>query len=480
MKVGVLGVNHQTAPVAVREKLAFDRDAARALLAELRRRFGAAVEAVLVSTCNRTELYLVRPSDSALDADAARVFLANQARVEPDVVSGVTIYREQQAAVRHLFRVCGGLDSMVVGEPHILGQVRRAYESSSEAGHAGPMTHLLFQRALSGAKTARRTTNLDAGRPSIASIASDLSARIFDRLDDHVVVGLGAGEAAKALLAGLARQRPKRLWVVNRTLDRAAALADQLSLDPNTGGARHLDDLETLLVEADIVACGTASPDPVITAKALRTAMRKRRGRPLLLLDVALPRDVEPEAARVANVYLYGLDELQEIAQAQAQGRHDEVRAAHHLLLASADACWRDLGSRQMGRLIRTLRSQLHELGKQEATRTAQRLAAERATNLDGVAIDPAAAEPILEDHARRLVNKILHPVMERLHREADDAPMAFYSAALRRLFDLPDEDGPDQDARPRDESTAAEHPADDAPVGDADPAGHPAAADPR
>ncbi|MEM7682118.1 MAG: glutamyl-tRNA reductase [Planctomycetota bacterium] len=436
MKVGVLGVSHQTAPVAVREKLAFDADTARRTRQALRHRYGQDVECVLISTCNRTELYFVRPSDSPLDGDAARVFLSNQAGVEPDVVAGVTIYREQQAAVRHLFRVCGGLDSMVVGEPHILGQVRRAYEAAAQDGDVGPLTHLLFQRALSRAKATRTSTRLDAGRPSVASIAADLSAQLFDRLNDHVVVGLGAGEATKAVLAGLTRREPKRVWVVNRTLDRAAQLADTLRLGPSAGGARHLDDLDALLLEADILACGTGSPDPILTEKALRAAMKKRRGRPLLILDLGLPRDVEPAAGRVANVYLYGLDELQAVAEAQGRGQRDEVRVAHQELLASADACWRDLGARQVGQLIRTLRNQLHDLGKEEAARTAQRLHS-------AGGLDPASAEPLLEEHARRLVNKILHPVMQRLHHEADDAPLSFYSAALRRLFDLPDEDRP-------------------------------------
>ncbi|MEM6394362.1 MAG: glutamyl-tRNA reductase [Planctomycetota bacterium] len=511
MRVVMLGVNHRTADVAAREKLVLGpgEDGGEAVCrVKLREAFPWA-ELVVVNTCNRTELYVARPADRGPSADALRGLLAEVTGVDTSTVSAVTLWREQEPAVHHLMRVCCGLDSMLLGETQVLGQVKRAYATADAAGTVGPVLHRVFQRAIGAGKRVRAEAGLEKGRRSVASAAMDLTRGVFTGLRGKTVVGLGAGELTKGMLRAAVREGAGRqggaVWVMNRSAERGLATADELGLfgrglptDPIrdllrqkhkgkevTGGARSWDDLEGLLVEADVLACGTSAGEPVVTKRLMRRLMGKRRGRPLVVLDVAMPRDVEPAVGGLANVYLYDLDDLQELVEAGHEGRSSAAELAERRVGELAASCVAELQHRDLGRLIKQLRVKLSEMGEAETERTLRKLRAawpEKASDGEltrlaesvdggGVAVDERVVgldgvmEALLAEHTHRLINKMLHlPVtqMKRPGHTVADAflpdsdapreegqvpnepspPLGFYAAALRRLFELEDEPG--------------------------------------
>lgn len=430
MRLLLLSVNHRTAPVELRERLALATADSAATLADLRARFGDC-ECVVVSTCNRLEIYVARPSHAPPTAQDLRQFLADRSGTPVETVTAASIQREGEPAVQHLFRVSTGLDSMVLGEPQVLGQVKRAYEAAAASGAVGPVLHRVFQSSVAAAKRLRSETGIGAGRMSIASVAVDFARRVFDNFADKTVVGIGAGEMAKVTLRHLLDLNLGRLWVVNRSVERAAALADQLRITSHTGGPRAWDDLDVLLVEADVILTSTASPEPILTVDRFKPLIRKRRNRPLLIVDITLPRDVEPGVGSLSNVYLYNLDDLQEVVQASVSTRRVEVDRCEAYIAQSAAACLRQVQSRDVGRLIRQLRHRLHDIGDIERERTIRKL--------ESVGIDEA--EAVLNEHTQRVINKILHLPLSQLDAQGDEAPLAFYAAALRRLFKLEEQD---------------------------------------
>ena len=437
MRVVLLGINHRTAPVAVREQLSISGDAVAATLAALRDRFADA-ECVLLSTCNRTELY-VATAEQPPEIEALRAFLADRCGVEPAVVAGSTVHQDGEHAVRHLFRVCAGLDSMVLGEPQILGQVKRAYETAAACGAVGPLLHRVFQAALSAAKRIRTTSGLSVGRVSVASVAVDFARQIFEDFSNKTVVGVGAGEMAKVTLRHLLKLAPGHLWLVNRSLERASALADRLQIAPPFGGPRAWDELDDLLVEADIVLTSTGAREPILAADRFRPLLRRRRNRPLFFLDIAVPRDIDPAIGGFSNVYLYNIDDLQRVVSANLGQRHEEVERCEDELAAAAAACVRQVETRDLGQLIRQLRDQLHDIGEAEQQRTLRKLGAVTR----GAGADADAVSDLISEHTNRVINKILHLPLSQLDHKDPDAPLALYADALRRLFKLPDEAEP-------------------------------------
>lgn len=433
MRLLMLGFNHRTAPLELREALAFDNDRAAQAIRAIRERYSSS-ECTLLSTCNRTELYIARPIHDPPTIDALRSFVAEQTGVEPQTVQSASIHREQEQAAGHLFRVSAGLDSMVLGEPQILGQVKRAYELAHDQGAVGPVLHRLFQGAITAAKQARNQTGIDQGRTSVSSVAVAFARNIFDHFSDKTVLAIGAGEMVKAALASLRREEPGRLLVVNRTHQRAVELAQSLGLTGDQHGARAWEDLDQLMVEADIVVSCTGSTEPIITADRFRPLNKKRRGRPLFMLDLAMPRDVDPAVGSLRNVYLYNLDDLQQAVKATESDRAELVARCEAILNEHVERCMGEIRHRDVGRLVKQLRERLHDIAKQEHDRTARKLAA-----LNGTTTDEALRE-LLEQHNHRLVNKILHLPLSQLDRRDPDASLGFYAAALRRLFDLHDE----------------------------------------
>lgn len=430
MRVMMLGVNHRTAPIQLRERLALEGEPLDRLMQWFRQMYPT-VELVVLSTCNRTELYLARASHEPPTADDLRSLLQQVCGVDTAELVASTLVRENEQAAAHLFRVASGLDSMVLGEPQVLGQVKRAYEHAAAARTLGPALHRMFQQAIAVAKDVRTRTGIGEGRVSIGSVAVDFARQIFDRFDDKTIVGIGAGDMAKLALKHLHALQPARLWLVNRSPDRAQLLADRLGLAPPHGGVRPLDALNELLIEADIVLTSTASPLAIITVERFGSLLRKRRGRPLFIIDIAVPRDVEPAVGSLSNVYLYNIDDLQAVVGKTHENRGSQVQQAQQLLTEAVRACMSEIQNRDIGQLIRALRDRLHEVGQAEQARTLRKLAALPAGQVH------ADAAQLVEEHTHRLINKILHMPLSQLDSRKPDAPLGFYAAALRRLFDL-------------------------------------------
>ncbi len=480
MRLLLLSITHRTAPLALRERLALAGDSLHNALLTLRSRYPRA-ETVILSTCNRTELYVARPSHEPPTHDELRIALAQACGVDESDLAAAAVHHEAELAVTHLLRVATGIDSMVIGEPQILGQVRKAYETAVTQQTVGPVLHKVFQHALATAKAARTQTGIGDGRLSVGSAAVDFAKQIFERFDDKTVVAIGAGEMAKLTLTHLIALQPRRLWIANRSPDRAAALADRLRLQQRQiqGGPRSLSDLNELLVEADIVLTGTGSTEPIITAKAVKSQLKQRGYRPLFIIDIALPRDVEQAVGSLSNVYLYNLDDLQRVVQQTLTDRSAEVQRCEEMLATAARECLALVQHRDAGHTIRQLRQKLHDIGDAEAQRTIRKLS----TTL--TAEQAQQAQQLIDEHTRRLINKILHLPLSHIDpkappgsgpgNSAGNSPgnvAGMHITALRRLFDLGDESdkpGPSHDqshsphdAQPHDEQNVAPQPSTD------------------
>ena len=323
MTLLAIGLNHQTAPVELRERVAFADHSLPAALAALRG-LETVREVVLLSTCNRTELYAVAEDDGrALDT-----WLASHPGDARHEDLGAYLYRHEGAeAVRHLFRVATGLDSLVLGEPQILGQVKQAWAAARSAGSLGGQLDRLFQQAFVAAKRARTDTRIGVNPVSVASTAVRLAEASFSRLEDAVVLLVGAGETIELVARHLSQSKVKRLLVANRTLAHAQDLASR-----HGGVALPLEELQRHLAEADIVFSATASREPVISHGQVAAALAQRRHRPMLLLDLAVPRDIEPAVARLKDAFLYTIDDLERAVEENRRGRREAADAAETIV----------------------------------------------------------------------------------------------------------------------------------------------------
>ncbi len=422
MALLALGLNHQTAPIALREKVAFAEEALPDALASLRAVAGVH-EAALLSTCNRTELY-------------ARI----EPQAEPDVVRwlakhhelGVTdldayLYRHTDAAaVRHLFRVATGLDSLILGEPQILGQVKHAWQTARGAHALKTGLDRLFQHCFAVAKRVRTDTRIGAHPVSVAYAAVRLAQQVFARLDQATVLLVGAGETIELAARHLLDAKAKRILVANRTLEHAQQLAHRFG-----GVALPMEDLERHLAEADIVICATASREHVLSRRAVERAVHMRRHAPMFLLDLAVPRDIEPETATLDDVYLYTVDDLEQVIGENRRSRQQAAGEAETLIDLQVEqfmAWWR--GSTRQDTL-KNLRA------RSEATRDALLM---RAKEQLAAGRDP---HHVLDQLAHGLTNKLLHAPTAGLRRAAHDGDAQLLSAAAR-LFDSASDDNSD------------------------------------
>ncbi len=315
MEILCLGLSHHTAPIELREKFAIPDGEVGAAAAQLRGTPGVS-EAVIVSTCNRVEFY-VAAEQAAAGLAAVREFVtARFAAVE----SGAFFEHATAAGVRHLFRVVSGLESMVLGETEILGQVKKAYAAATEGGATAKHLNKLFQRAFNVAKDVRTNTNITRGAVSVGSAAVDLAEKIFGKLAHCKVMILGAGETSELTAGALQARGVKSIFVANRNYDRAAALAQKMS-----GAAVHFDQWQQHFSDVDILIGSTAAPHHVLTAAQLAPMMRTRRDRPLFCIDLAVPRDIEPAVNDLEGVYLYDIDSLQAMADHSMNVRRQEV-----------------------------------------------------------------------------------------------------------------------------------------------------------
>ena len=323
MTTFVAGISFKTAPVEVREKLATAPSRLGCVACKLKID-GALSEVVLLSTCNRVEIYGVAHNNRRLDA-----LLNVLTQGQLDVSEHVYVH-EDEDAIEHLFSVVSGLDSMVLGETEIAGQVKQAYQAAHAAGLTGRVTNCLFQKALQTAKAIRTRTQVGRGATSVGSVAVQLADRIFDaKLGEKTVMIIGAGKMGEACLRHLAKKSARSVIVSNRSIERAAELAKEFG-----GRAVRLDDCKSALIEADIVVSSTGSPQTVLSRADVQEAMQQRRHRPLFLIDIAVPRDIDPEVHGLENVYLYNIDALQNIVCENARLREQELSTCRAIVEA--------------------------------------------------------------------------------------------------------------------------------------------------
>jgi glutamyl-tRNA reductase len=419
MSVFTLGLNHTTAPLDLRGRLAFAPEQLAPVLRALRSRLQAAMpEAALVSTCNRTELYISAPAARVPElARPAMDFLAGHAGISASDLQHHTYLREDREAARHAFRVASGLDSMVLGEPQILGQMKQAVREADAAGTLGTTLHQLFQRSFSVAKEVRTSTEIGAHSVSMAAAAVRLAAEIFEDLRKIRVLFLGAGEMIELVATHFAAREPRAMAVANRTLERGQTLASRYG-----GEAMRLGDLPSRLHEFDAVVSCTASTLPIIGLGAVESALKARRRRPIFMVDLAVPRDIEPEVGKLSDVYLYTVDDLSVVVQTAGEKRHAAVERAEAIVDTGVQSFTHWLDQRAAVPLIQALNRQADDWRALEIARARKLLA--KGEDIDAV----------LEALSRGLTHKMLHGTMAELH-SADGSQREALAATVSRLF---------------------------------------------
>jgi glutamyl-tRNA reductase len=418
VSVFALGLNHTTAPLDLRGRFAFAPEHLGPALRSFSERLPRALpEAALVSTCNRTELYVAAGIDAPALLAPTLGWLAERGGVAPEQLEAHTYVRRDRDAARHAFRVAAGLDSMVLGEPQILGQMKQAARLADEAGTLGTTLHQLFQRSFSVAKEVRTSTEIGAHSISMAAAAVRLAGELFEDLREIHVLFVGAGEMVELVATHFAARSPRSMTVANRTLERGERLAARFGAH-----AIRLADLPARLHEYDAVVSCTASSLPIIGLGAVERALRQRRRRPVFMVDLAVPRDIEPEVARLDDAYLYTVDDLSALVQTAGEKRQAAVRQAEAIIDAGVQSFSHWLDQRAAVPLIQALNRQADDWRAIELARARRMLARGE------------PAEAALEALARGLASKMLHGTLAELHA-ADGEERARLAAMVSRLF---------------------------------------------
>ena len=421
-----LGVSHKTAPLELRERLSLTEGRAVSALRELTAAAGIH-EAAAISTCNRTELYLI-VSDPVEAESTALGVLSRQAEIRPTELLGhLYSYRSSEAA-RHLLRVTAGLDSMIVGEAEIQGQVKRAYELALVEGATGPILNRLFRGALTSGGRVREETAIAEKGVSIPSVAVELARRALGNLSERRVLVIGAGDTAELVAKALVARGVRTVFVANRHYDRAIGLAQRFD-----GVAVRFDELPGELEAADIVVSATNSPHHIVERDGLEQVMETRSGRPLLLVDIAVPRDIEPECREIAGVSVYDIDDVQQIVERNASGREAEARGAERIIEAELDRFERWLASLEVVPTIAALRGRGEEV--------VRRVLAENENRWENLS---DADRERVETLARAVASRLLHEPTLRMRRAAGSDDAYEYLSALRELFGLDVETEPE------------------------------------
>ena len=418
-----LGLNHTTAPVDLRERVAFDADRLPVALRQLSERFQGVRESAILSTCNRTELFLA--VDEVSETQVIE-WLAEFHAVEPSALAP-HIYRfSELKAAQHMMRVAAGLDSLVLGEPQIMGQFKEAMRQARDAHATGPELEQAFSKVLTVAKRIRTETAIGRNPVSVAYAAVTLAGRIFSDLTRCRVVLIGAGETIQLVAEHLAGQGVTAIDVVNRTLANAEPLA--ASVD---GRAWSLDALGDRVAEADIVIASTASPVPVLGKGMVERAQKVRRQKPMFMVDLAVPRDIEPEVGDIDSVYLYSVDDLNAVVEEGLEQRHEAARQAEAFISEALDDWQREIRGYRAVDTIRAVRESSQAICEAELNRALKLLEAGKPPN------------EVVTQLSRHLTNKLLHSPTVALRVAAEQGDLSLIEAA-NRLFDLPDEEASD------------------------------------
>ena len=423
MKVHVVGCSHHGTEIAVRERLTFTEQQARCALDHWRREFPK-VEAVLLSTCNRVEVYTATENASVPTRKQVAGFLARLQNLDAAEVRGLLYLHCGEEAVRHLFSVAASLDSMVVGEPQILSQVKQAYQLATEHDNTGPLTHSIFQAALRVARRVAGETEIHQRRVSIPSVAvADFARQIFERFDDKQTLVIGAGEMAEETLRYLQEEGARHITVVNRNFQRAEELAERWQ-----GRAEPWERLADALRAADLVVSTTGAGEPVVTLDRFRSIETSRPQGPLFVLDLAVPRDFDPAIGERPDVYLYAIDDLQAACEDNRRRREKELPAARRIVDEETARFMAEFYHRATGPVIRQLKRGWQRPKEEEIERLLGRLPQ----------LDEKGREEVRRSFDR-LVNKLLHPPLESLRDESRRGVPSALIEALSRLFQLKD-----------------------------------------
>ncbi len=420
-----VGINHKTAPVEEREKLAFS-ESQLARSYDFCKEQRELLECVVLTTCNRTEVYAAGRDDEA-SCRAVMEMLAAVKGIDPAAIRSSLYVHRKEKAVEHLFQVTAGLDSMILGETQILGQVKDAYSKAGAAGLVGSVFHALFRQAVTAAKRVQTETAINQNAASVSYAAVELAKKIFGRLHDRTVLVLGAGKMSELTLRHLYDQGVRRVIVVNRTKERADQLAACFG-----GVSEYYEKRRDCLIKADIVISSTGAPHFVLEKEEMAQVMRTRRGRPLFLIDIAVPRDIDPQVNDLENVYLYDIDDLQAVVSANFKEREQEAVRARLILQEEINEFQIWFKTQEVVPLIAALRRKAEAIRQAELEITIRRLA-----NLSD------KERKHIDNLTRAIVNRILREPVLRIKEFALDDKSDLYVASLCQLFDLETEAGP-------------------------------------
>lgn len=419
----IVGLNHRSAPVEVRERLAFPADTVGHALRGLVERDGIA-EGVILSTCNRVEV-CVLAGQGYKGTDSVKEFLSAWHGIPQAELSAYLYHHLGEDAVRHLFRVSSSLDSMVLGEPQILGQVKDAYGYACEFKSIGPVLDKFYTKAFSVAKRVRTETKVASSAVSVSYAAVELAKKILGDLTDKTVMLIGAGEMCELAARHLLSAGAKGILVTNRTFERAVRLAEEFD-----GTPVRYEELAVHLKRADIILSSTGAPHFILKREDVEEVIRIRRNRPMFFIDMAVPRDIDPDANQIDNVYVYDIDDLNNVIETNLEERQREAEKAEEIVVAEVAMFRRWLESQQVTPTIVSLRRKFEEIKQAEVAKALSALGAQ----------DPKTRK-VVESLASSILNKVLHPPISSLKRDSDARSPMEMVAVVREIFDLPEEE---------------------------------------
>jgi glutamyl-tRNA reductase len=415
MQLAIVGLSHKTAPVEIRERLAFNSDALRQALTTLVGR-QQVTEAIILSTCNRVEVVAESPDDRLI-----REFLCEFHQVSPDAVSKHLYSFRNADAIRHVFRVAASLDSMMIGEPQILGQVKEAFRIAADAGTVGMNLTALMNRAFAVAKKVRNETGISQSAVSVSFAAVELARKIFGDLSGKTVMIIGASKMGELAAKHLKRNGVSSVLVTNRTFERAVELARVFE-----GAAVPFEHFTDHMDRADIIISSTGAPHFIISKPLAEQIMHRRKNKPMFFIDIAVPRDIDPTVNEIDNAFLYDIDDLQQVIDANLKERMKEASRAEEIIDSEVQAFCRKMQSREVVPTIVQLRDTLEKLRREEIERNRRHLKA----------LSPEHMEAI-DQITKSLVNKILHTPIEQLKLMANDPDGVAFGDALRKMFNI-------------------------------------------